>query len=239
MTKTNFSFEVPTAHLEDFADLQDYFFCLSMLCNDPHYVSFHRRQAMYGCKQIWLDNSFNETGVADNVNALHSNILELRAHKLVIPDDLKWSTDQMISSYNACSSLLPNHMILTVVTTEEMHKALTACGARHFALPYRTRLAAYAPGFPPGILEWAKGFHFLGLCSLEEIQVLQPPTCDTRMPIKLALRGWDLRKWYSEGEPHIHTRDIVDSFFSAKLTKSELVLAKNNIIMLKEMCNNV
>lgn len=233
--KTAWSFEVPIPHLEDFESDQDFFFILSFLCKDEKYFSFHKHHSQYGYRKCWLDNSYNELGTADDVHELVKNFLEIKADKLIAPDDLSWSIDQITESYQQCASRVINTSLITVVNTEDMYKALHNCGARHFALPYKTRLSTYTCGFPPGIFTWASRMHFLGLCSIEEIQQLRPPTCDTSMPIKLALRGWDLRRWYSEGEPHIHTKDICDSFFTSQLSKAELALAKENIKLLKEI----
>jgi hypothetical protein len=241
---TAFSFEVPIAHLDDFADLQDYHFCLSMLCRDDRYFKHFHQLACKDHRQVWLDNSFNEQGKADQLEELVDLFTELGAHKLVVPDDPAWTTEQMKLSYHATTFHLDYLETITVVKSPEMRQELSLLGAQHFALSYHIRLPAYkqwltskreVPKYE--LFRWASDMHFLGLCDIDEIQALRPPTCDTSMPIKIALQGLELHQWYELGCPHIHTKDICEEFFSCNMTNNQIHLARRNIIELKEVCN--
>ena len=86
-----------------------------------------------------------------------------------------------------------------------------------------------------------EGIHFLGLLSIPEILQYRPRTCDTSMPIKLALRNETIRDWAGKGYPHVHTKDLGfegKDFFNATMTDKQLKLAKSNIEHLKEVINN-
>lgn len=236
---TQFSFEVPIQHLEDFEDLQDFHFILSMLCKNKAYHNYYYNQATKGTKQVWLDNSYNEQGKADRVIDLIKVMNSIHAHKVVIPDNPKWHIEQMLLTYKETIYCVAPSKTITVVSSSQMHEALYSIGARHFAISYHVRLPAYQTNKAINTFKWAKSFHFLGLCSIEEIRQLKPPTCDTSMPIKLAFENITTRRWFEEGYPHIHTKDVLRWFFDTKMTKRQIDLARKNIIQLKEVCNEV
>ena len=71
--------------------------------------------------------------------------------------------------------------------------------------------------------------HFLGLISIPEIRDFHPPTCDTSMPIKLAMKGMMLRDWAAKDYPHIYTHELGnqgEDYFNAKLTTEQLEQAR-------------
>jgi hypothetical protein len=232
---TRFAFEVPHFNLEDFEDLQDFHFILSLHWDNIRCRKFYLKQAKVRRKAIWLDNSFNETGVADVPQALVKVANELKADKVIVPDDLSWGLEEAIAPYKEISKLWPVDKAVVVVNTQEMLEVFKREGALHFAIPYRTRLSAYKEWLTPQDLSWTSRCHFLGLCSVRELEVIRPLTCDTSMPIKLALIGKTLKEWEEEGCPHIHTKDDL-SFFDKRLMGVQLRLARSNIKQLKERC---
>ena len=232
---TKFAFEVPHFNLEDFEDLQDFHYMLSLNWECLRYKRFYLRQAKLRKKPIWLDNSYNETGVADDVSSMQQIALQVNASEIIAPDDPTWKTEQIAKAYLKTEKLWPKCRTIVVVSSPEMKEALEDLGAQHFAISYHTRLPAYKQGATPHDFLWAKNCHFLGLCSVHELEVIRPTTCDTSMPIKIALRDQTLKGWEEEGCPHIHTKDDL-SFFDKRLMGVQLRLARANIKQLKERC---
>lgn len=234
MPKTAFSFEVPLPHLQDFDDLQDFHFALSFLLQHECYANYMWSKSCFDHRQVWLDNSYNECAEADCVSSLYDKMLGCGATKVVAPDSMDWDIEKRVSAFVEMSNLVLPRYVIGVCCNTYQQVALQDAGCMHFAVPYKARLAAEGDYT---VFNWAKGFHFLGLVSIIETQELQPRTLDTSMPIKLALQGKDLRQWFEEGEPHLHTRDIVDTYFTQTLSAKQLQLARNNIIMLKSLVN--
>jgi len=232
-----FSFEVPHAHLEDFASYQDFFFLLGAHLEHKEYYDFHKNQYALGVKQLWLDNNYNELGEADNICTLAERAHHIRASKVIIPDDPTWTEEQMWTSYCEACFRIAREEIVVVVNNEKMFKSFKERGVTKFALSYHIRLPHYEAGGKPEDFLWAKDCHFLGLCSVEELRIINPPTCDTSMPIKLALQNKSLYTWMKEACPHIHTKDILSTFFDTKMTTEQLALAKLNINLLKNLVN--
>jgi len=232
---TKFSFEVPHAHLEDFTDLQDFHFALSLHCKYKKYSNYFLRQATQGTSQVWLDNSFNETGLADEPTKLIKIGDKIGAHKIIVPDNPTWSTNKVARIFKKSTKMIPASKAIVVVNSPEMLEEMQRQGALCWALSYHVRLPHYQSGGSWQDFEWAKDCHFLGLCSVEEIIKLNPPTCDTSMPIKLALQGIRLRTWHEQGSPRVHRPPGMDklSYYDTIMTKSEILLARENILTLK------
>jgi hypothetical protein len=239
---TNLTFEVPHKHLEDFKDLQDFHFALSLHCQWKAYRDFFKRQAVKGVKQVWLDNSFNETGKADSLTKLFKLAYQLGAHKIIIPDNPEWSVKKVVTQYNQAINLFSPASSIVVINSFEMMTELEDQGAECFALSYHVRLPYYNNGGLPGHFLWAKECHFLGLCSIRELQEIQPLSCDTSVPIKLALKGISIRQWYEDGCPRIH-RQPGDKgklvYYDIEMTKEQIELARQNILNLKYAVNNM
>ena len=231
---TKFSFEAPIAHLEDFEDLQDFHFTLSMLYSDERYKKFYKEQSLKGEKTIWLDNSYNEQLNADKLEALVEIAEEVGVQKVISPDSPKWSIGEISTAFQEATEAFRREELIVVISSLDMHAYLKLEGALHFAVSYWNRPKMQS------ILEKLLPCHFLGLLSIPELLKYHPPTCDTSMPIKLALRGMLLRDWAAKDYPHIYTHELGEKggdFFHTKMTKEQVALARRNILRLKEVCN--
>lgn len=230
---TKYSFEVPIPHLQDFEDLQDFHFTLCHLYDQPEYLSFFRQQRIKGEKTIWLDNSYNEQLEATGLSKMLGVAVQVEPSKIISPDSPKWDTAKIATAYVKALKVFNRDSLTVVVRSIEMKQALLECGANHFAVSYWVR-----PDLTHDVLQKLKPWHMLGLISPQEIITLQPPTCDTSMPIKIALRGWTLQEWGTKGCPHIYTHELGESgkdFFNTKMTRDQIDLARMNIRRLKEV----
>lgn len=233
---TAFSFEVPHNHLEDFADLQDFFFTLSMHTERLDYFLFHRWQVLHSPKQVWLDNSYNELKEPEEVYSLINKARNLGAHKIIVPDNPTWNEEQIFSRFRTAREYLDDTQLIVVVNSQKMRAYMLECQVQKLALSYHIRLPYYKAGGLYRDFAWAKYAHFLGMTSVAELQEIKPLTCDTSMPIKIALRGQTLKGWIEQGCPHIHTAGYLD-FFEVRMTEEEIELARQNIKTLKRMVN--
>lgn len=216
---TKFSFEVPLNHLKDFDQYQDLYFALSFLCKDPKYFDFIKRVEERG-KQVILDNSFNELGKPDSPKEMARLFKELHAQMVVSPDCDGWSLKELRESYKEMISLIPKEKVLVVVKSKEERDMFLDEGAFYYCTTYEQRRKL------PESLK-TLSYHFLGLIDPWEIRRYAPISCDTSMPIKLALQGRTIHSWIIDRCPHIHTRDITN-FFDLTLTKEQLTLALEN-----------
>jgi len=232
---TKFSFEVPIKHLSAFDDLQDFTFVLSYLCENPVYERYLREKANEGLSSIWIDNSFNELETSEPLDFLLYQRTLLNASRIIAPDHPKWGTDEILNSYRHTKAHISSDYIIVVVSSMEMYKQARAEGARNFAVSYWTR-----EGFTFEELKSIPQVHFLGLLNIPELQEVRPISCDTSMPVKLAMKGMSLTDWAKEAYPHIHTKDLGKhgmDFFNAELTLDEIKLARRNTWELKETVN--
>ena len=217
---TLFSYEVPLAHLEEFDPYQDFYFALSFLCKDPKYFDFMRKKKEAG-KFMVLDNSFNELGQPDSPKEMAEIFYELQADKVVSPDSDGWSLEELSEAYEEMIFLVPKEKVLPVVRSVEEYmffKKMVGTFAYCTTFYHRPKLPAF-------ILYSCR--HFLGLQAPWEIRRYTPFSCDTSMPIKLALRGETIADWMKKSCPHYHTKDI-PNFFDLTLTKEQLTLALRN-----------
>jgi hypothetical protein len=184
--------------------------------------------------ELWLDNSYNERMISDSPEKLVVLAERLNADKIIAPDSPAWSTAQITQSYLETSQLSRKQTIV-VVSSLSMLNDLKRMGAKDFALSYWVR-----PLLTEEELDEMKECHFLGCLSIDELKRFKPPSCDTSMPIKLAIQGKDINQWIKEGCPHIHTKDLGfegRGFFYFDLTLEQVKLARENIISLKERAN--
>ncbi len=229
-----FSYEVPIPNLWDFLPYQDFIFTLQHLYKDEDYHEFALiNQYSY---DLWLDNSYNEQMVATtNFNLAETYSSLNRVEKVIAPDDPKWNTAQMQESVEDLGNIIGFDKVLIVVNSVDMmhtimHNIETDDPSR-FAVSYWTR-----PNMTPQELKQFKGVHFLGLLNPQELVDYQPASCDTSMPIKLALIGQTIDDWMKNGCPHIHTKDLGEAgadFFNKKLTSEQLELSFKNILALE------
>lgn len=225
----HFSFETPVKHLRDFEDLQDFHLTLSMLYSNKIYADFIMEQRSVGHKGIWLDNSFNELRKADNVHSLIKLYRIYEFARVICPDDPTWTNSKLHNEWLKMAASIPTTKLIVVVHDSGSRDYLKACGVKHFAYPFKQRR-----GVPIEQQIWAKEHHFLGLNSLEELQTIQPISCDTSLPIKLARMGVSIDQWVSNG-CSIYSKG--EDYFNCSLTLSQIELARQNIIRLKELAN--
>ncbi len=236
--KTLFSFEVPIAHLNDFEDLQDFHFSLSFLYDDPKYKAFMMRQASRGYKPVWLDNSYNEKLEAESSHKLVALMREVGAAKIIAPDDPKWPMAKILESVKDVARSVPMDNIIAVVSSMEMFQELRSFGITHFAHSYWNRYPNRPPLWLQDIQEDYRecDLHFLGLANTSDLVPIKPISCDTSMPIKLAMQHKSVDTWINEGCPHIYTHEL-PFFFHMCMTSAEVDLARLNISHIKEIAN--
>lgn len=222
---TQFSFEVPLRHLDDFTDLQDYFFALSFLCEDPRYVDYLKRERVH--RIITLDNSFNELGKAQTAQEMRKYADLIKADYVVSPDSDSWTPIDMMNTYKAMKGVgFSTDVIILPIRSIEEYSAARIGGVKSMAIPYEFR-----PLFPEEF-PWNR-MHFLGMRDPLEVKMCRPLSCDTSMPIKIALRGQTIREWILKCCPHEDSRP---NFFQTEMTIAQVELARRNIKELKEMC---
>lgn len=226
---TKFSFEVPIAHLEEFEDLQDFHFSLSMLYENPVYEQFMHKQIDKGLKTVWLDNSYNEQLKATKHEDLARIMSVHDCSKVIAPDSPKWSTEQIFDSWDEMSQLVARWKVMIVVSNKEMFEKAKAMGIQPISISYWTRI-----NMTWEELRWTKNCHFLGMLSVQELFDLRPPSCDTSMPIKMALKGLTIDEWEATGHPHYYTHEMPE-FFDYIMSRKEIALARQNIIRLREL----
>lgn len=228
---TKFSFEVPIAHLHDFEEDQDFLFTLSFLYNRPEYVRYIRDTLKVGVKCVWLDNSYNELEKADHYTTMVHLYSEFKQHRVISPDDPTWSKERIAGEFTKMNRAIDTSVLIAVVNSFDMLDHMRMMGAKNFAFSYHCR-----GGKSYEDMLWARECHFLGLISPYEVAYIKPPTCDTSMPIKLALQHKKYSEWMQEGCTHQHTKDL-PSFFDVVMTDRELKEAKDNIKRMKEFAN--
>lgn len=238
---TKFSFEVPLKHLQDFHEDQDYIFTLSMLHNDSRYQKYLKFLRNEGLKTVWLDNSFNELFTAESIENLWPLAQACNASKIVVPDSTTWTTQQLVQSFIDAGNFIssPTHdrsyQLVAVATDLKTAHALIQRGATHIAISYWCR-SQWEYSQIKELHQLKTPIHFLGLLDIPELLQCRPQTCDTSMPIKLALQNKDLSTWASEGYPHTNTKDLGEagsSFFETEMPAAQIDLAKRNIEMLR------
>lgn len=232
---TKFAFEVPIPHLNDFHRYQDFIFTLSILYEDPDYLSYLLKVKEEGLKTIWLDNSFNETFEVETPEKLYKLSLCSQASKVICPDHINWNADRLAESFRAMHKLGINKaQLLGVASDFESFKRLYNEGCTTIGVSYWVR-SSWTYEQLLQVKDKCQ-LHFLGLNDMIELRAVQPHSCDTSMPIKLALQGQSLRNWAEQGYPHINTKDLGlrgRAFFQADLSPLELQLSFDNIQLLR------
>jgi hypothetical protein len=228
-----FSFEVPLDNLNDFNEEQDYIFALSFLCRDKRYLKYLRDMKDSGLK-ITLDNSYNELKVATPVKDMLSISEEINADYVICPDDDTWTEVKYLTIFNQMASKI-NPSKLFLIARNPMHfLTFEREGILNIAIPYEFRpkytgqpsLEGYGYGYTKETKRYLRGSHFLGLNTLNEPVKYQAKSCDTSMPIKLAVKGISIKEWVKERCYHI---DTIPEFFDLRLSKKQIKLAKDNI----------
>lgn len=238
---TKFSFEVPLKHLNDFDEDQDYHFCLSMLFDRPEYEEYHRQVRNKGLKTIWIDNSFNEKFEADKESDLIYLFNQFHATRVVAPDSIHWETDQIKKSFINISRHTSRRATILVCRNYKMYTDLQGLFPGTFAVSYWKRPGSQYAEWTTHQLQLVTGeanLHFLGLNSIQELLDVRPLSCDTSMPVKLALVNQTLRQWIENGCPHINTKDLGvhgSDFFNTTMTTQQIDLAKENIQCLRQL----
>jgi hypothetical protein len=224
---TKWSFEVPIQHLYDFHSDQDFIFALQHLCKDKDYLHYLKDQDL----PIIMDNSSNELGHPCSNPDLIDIAEEVDAQAIIAPDQDDWDEQYTYEAYLSLKSYCSKQDIIYVVRNVKELRYAENEGLR-ITIPYEFRFDT-----PLYLLKQCD--HFLGLNNPIEVRIFKPETVDTGMPIKLALRGINIDLWLRQGCPHIHTTPEYGShnFFGAVMTHKEILLAKENIKRLKEICD--
>lgn len=220
---TKFSFEVPLAHLDEFDQDQDFLFTLSFLYKDWRYLSYVSNSD----KEIWIDNSYNETKQACQVEDMLHLFNCISPNLVISPDHAEWGHQKMLEVWQEMTKDLNKEDVSIIVHHPDWIGYYRSWGVEHFCVPYDFRYCTLSK------LNRFSGCHFLGLVSVKEISIAKPPSCDTSMPIKLALIGQTMDEWIQGECKHIHTDP---EFFNLKMTSKEIKLAKENIRRLRELC---
>lgn len=221
---TKFSWEVPTKHLRDFDPYQDYYLVLSFLYKDPNFATFMMKTS----KAIILDNSYNELREPGDPKTLYDLALRLNPRWVICPDCHGWSLEELQHSYRSMERLIHPENLLIVVKNEEQYLWAMDEGIP-FCTTYDERMDL------PDIINF-KATHFLGLIMPSEVRHFHPISCDTGMPIKLALEGKTIGQWIEEGYPHPLTKP---EYFDLTLTDKEIDLAIKNIEEIKKVSTPV
>ena len=229
---TKFAFEVPLKYLDDFDEDQDFYFTLSFLFEHKEYAKYFsqinntgRWSADLARRSIWIDNSTNELRTPESCEGLAKLFNSIQPEFVVAPDHPDWNQETMLlTALELGHCDVPLDRIITIVHHPDWIGHFRSYGLTNFAAPYDFRYCTQEK------LKRFSSCHFLGLVSLHELKVARPLTCDTSMPIKLALEDKTLQEWAEAGCPHIHT---VKDFFQQKMSFKEIKLAKRNIQELK------
>lgn len=220
---TKFSYEVPIPNMEVFEEDQDFHFALSFLLDNPKY-----RKHVESFTGFWiLDNSFNETQKPETVRKMALLMEKYKPSYVISPDSDKWKTGEVVGAFERLTKLVPPQRVIGIYKTEHEFWRLAQEGCIHFASSY-----AHRPLMPEWLLKMPQ--HFLGCLGPQEIRLLKPDTCDTSMPIKLAVEDMTVEKWLLYGCPHILSKP---EFFYKPLTPKQVRLAKQNIVDFEEACN--
>ncbi len=225
--KTLWSFEAPIKHLQDFDDLQDIQFTLSMLFTNPEY---YQHMTQHRNKPLWLDNSYNEKGKADDPDKLLQLANEIHPDITVSPDNPKWPESQLKETFNRMLTFLPRRNLMLVAPTYQHYKKLKFLNPGIWGISYWNR----GEWLHTNLLSMCQKekTHFLGLLHPREIQLYRPYSCDTSMPIKLALQDMTIQDWVDQGCQHIYTKP---DFFDLEMSDTEIHTARANIKTLKEI----
>jgi hypothetical protein len=221
-----FSWEVPIYHLEDFDKDQDFLFALSFLCSDKRYTNYMKKKRSN--RKLILDNSYNEINKPENPINLHNISKILNPDFVVCPDDDTWTIKELKEVYKKMTELFPNDSLLLVV--KSLPEVLFASKEKvEYCTTYTQRnILSDKANYD--------AYHFLGIRSLKELEKFSPKSCDSGMPIKLALMDITIPEWELKGCKHIKTNQ---DYFKTKMTTKQIDLAKRNIAYIKERLGNV
>lgn len=239
--KILFSFEVPLKHLDDFEPYQDFHFAISTHCIDRNYIDFYKSHTELGLKTVWLDNGFNETKQADDPHDLIYYMREMGAIKVFSPDDIEWEYSKIEQAYETMTRHLGHKSVIPVLRNMDFYERFSKTHPTTVvAVPFRRRPDGVSPEWNNGQLidlcsaEWV---HYLGLNNIEELEKTRPNSCDTSIPIKLAMIKKSTLSWAKANCPRIHRADLPKDFFNCTLTTKEIDDAIKNIQQLKKIIN--
>lgn len=234
---TNFAFEVPLAHVKDFEPYQDFIFGLSFLLIDPTYSEYIVDHCVSGLKDVFIDNSFNETQVPVDAGFVADLYTSYLPTAVAAPDADVWESEIVIAEYERLRRLIPPDGILGIFKNWKEYNHLVTRGCTYKAVSYwwRDKCGSWLS---------AQNCHFLGLGDLQEVVGWQPRTLDTSIPIKMAIKGIALEDWsgiYIKPQGEQLRGDFrlqrAWDYFNIRLTDAQLDLAVHNIQALKATVN--
>jgi hypothetical protein len=218
-----FSFEVPTKHLDHFTGLQNFIFALSFKLEDPVYFKYVEKMYTKGVKVV-IDNSVNELNTPTPINTLVEYSKMFPNASIVSPDWLDWGLMEQIGMAKNLADEIPKNQIITPINNVNWLDYYLNESFNNIAMGYNLR---YLNDIDMARL---KGTHFLGLNSVRELFVARPKSCDTGLPIKLAREYLTISDWVRLGCPH---EQLEGDFFDWELSSKELFFAEQNMITLR------
>lgn len=187
------SFEIPTAHIKELKEHQEYDFVLAhMWLEDAQY------RASYNSGMV-MDNGAYELGEPLEVKTLHRVVRAARPTVMIAPDWLD-DKDRTLNAWKECSLMFECEVAGVVVgkTLDEMidcYKQYTMYGTEIICLPFRlNRVELLTQLEELKIIQRERWHHFLGLKHMEELQQLKSfklplQSVDTSKPLKAAIFG--------------------------------------------------
>jgi hypothetical protein len=221
------SLEIPLLHWDTFYPLCDFDYCLlHLLRENKQYRDFYKYEAMLG-RPLWLDNGFNETKTASDI------------------DEILWGIDTLNPSHVFCMEAKDSleNLKFIIRTKDELQKRgikkKLICVWRGgmaemevmknlvdlVALSYDDNRSYILKKVNP-----AK-HHFLGFRNLDELRIHKPMSLDTSVPIRCAMLGINLKDRMRRPKVLPHFSPM------ARLSKEQLNLALENITLIKEAGN--
>lgn len=222
------SLEIPTAHLQQFDEYQDFYFLIEPWLRDKNYLDYHHM----GKKKIYLDNGVNEYGKPTDFPTMAASSRWLNVDAVVAPDDPNNFEEHLISLEALKNSPIKSIGVLCESYRKYWYDIIRI--ADIVAVPYdveddRIQLCSMIPAEKP--------IHFLGFRSLTELKYAdRVDSIDTGIPIKLALEGIKIENYTQR---HTNRRDLVTStdYNNITLTENEYELAVQNVRQLQMVCH--
>ncbi|MBT9167922.1 MAG: hypothetical protein DDT19_01266 [Syntrophomonadaceae bacterium] len=216
--------EIPLAHWDDFIEYSDFDYALAHeVINSKEYTKRYREQSDAG-REVWLDNSYNELKRSVEINLL------LKAMEIIQPTHLFtlerfYPRENIKAIEDTLEVLLKRGIDIKTIgcwrggfkELDEISKLVNIV-----ALPYDE---------PRELIvreRDSKLYHYLGLRSLSELLTSPPRSIDTSLPIRGAVRGYEIDLCQSR-PANLGYYDP-----NLKLTREQLKLAKRNCEKLKE-----
>jgi len=228
------SLQVPTAHLGEFEQYQDFIFVNHPCLEDKDYRNYMQRNTM----RKYLDNGYNETRQGVSLD----DLLRPRGivYNAIVAPDMPDDVRQHIDDLRRLRQLGHSQRIGVLKHAYHQHWQQIVHNSDIVAL-------ARQPGYEryyllQGHLPYPKPIHFLGLGSLDELVRCQGhvSSVDTSLPIKLALSHTSIEDYTQRTSVapdfNFKATHTALSYVDLILTPVERVLAHRNCAVLQRVC---